>query len=128
MVDLTRIPLAERIQSAQDGHVCQPEYLPALIRQWARMPIKAYFGPCKKELERLYAILGLKSDENPSYQDVAGMICDPKYALAAVEEEGIGRLLALKTPSGAMGAEVTELLAAPVRAWKESKKRGAANE
>lgn len=76
MAEITRIPLEERLQAARNGCVCQPEYLPALIREWARTPVKAYFGPCKEEMERLYTILGLKPDENPSYWAVAGMICE----------------------------------------------------
>lgn len=110
MTEFTRIPLAERIQSARDGRVCQPEYLPTLVRQWAGMPIKAYFGPHKKELERLYAILGLEPHENPSYQTVAGMISNITYALVDAD------------------AEAVELLAVPIQfQWEKAGNRRTAN-
>ena len=110
MTELIRIPLDERIQSARDGRTRQPEYLPALVQQWAKMPIKAYFGDCEQELERLYAILNLAPDENPAYQAVAGRIFDLKYIT-----------------SGGMDVEATELLAAPVRAKWEKYRRGTGN-
>lgn len=113
MTELIRIPLDERIRSARDGRTRQPEYLPALVQQWAKMPVKAYFGDCKQELERLYAILNLAPDENPSYQAVAGKIFDLKYLNC--------------TATGDVDIEAAELLAAPVWAKWEKYRRGTGN-
>ena len=56
-MNLTRVSLPERIEAAQEGRTRQPEYLPCLVQQWAKMPIRAYFGPCKVQLERLLELL-----------------------------------------------------------------------
>ena len=73
-MEVTRVPLQTRIQQAGAGKVSQPEYLPTLIRQWAALPIRAYFGGCTAEQQRLYGILGLAAEDNPSYGAVAQMI------------------------------------------------------
>lgn len=108
MADFTQIPLDKRLEAARNKYTCQPEYLPALIRQWARMPIASYFGPCKKELEQLRAVLGLAPEENPSYQKVAAIIDSLPFC-------------------GDVCAEAVELLAAPVRAKSERAKKGCDN-
>ena len=108
MADFTIIPLNQRLEAVRDKKVCQPEYLPALIRQWARMPIASYFGPCRKELEQLRAVLGLTPEENPSYQEVAAKIDDLPFC-------------------GEASAEALELLAAPVRARQERFQKGRDN-
>ena len=51
-MEVTRVPLSERIGMAQEGRTAQPEYLPSLIRQWGKTSIRAYFGGCTAELER----------------------------------------------------------------------------
>ena len=43
-MQITQVSLNHRIESSKADTVCQPEYLPSLIRRWAEMPIKAYFG------------------------------------------------------------------------------------
>ena len=111
MAELIQIPLDERIQSARDGRTRQPEYLPALVQQWAKMPVKAYFGDCKQELEQLYTILNLAPDENPIYQAAAGKIFDLKDL----------------TTSGGVDIKAVELLAAPVWAKWEKYRRAAGN-
>ena len=45
-MEVTRVPLSERIGMAQEGRTAQPEYLPSLIRQWGKTSIRAYFGGC----------------------------------------------------------------------------------
>lgn len=105
MAEFTQIPLEQRLESARGGYVCQPEYMPALIRQWARMPIASYFGPCRKELEQLRSILGLAPEDNPSYQKVAAIIDSLPFC-------------------GDECAEAVELLAAPVRAKAERFRKG----
>ena len=101
-----QIYLSERLASARNGQVCQPEYLPCLILQWARMPIKSYFGSCVQEQEQLYGILGLAPEDNPSYQDVAEQIT-------------------LRINTGIREAiQAADLLAAPVCAVMSKRKGG----
>lgn len=105
-----RIPLEERLGAARAGRVCQPEYFPCLIRRWAEMPIRTYFGVCNQELERLCRLLDIAPEDNPSYQDVAAMICKITYAEDLDNRD----------------EEAMDLLAAPVRAFfnAQNKKRG----
>lgn len=106
-MELTRVSLPERIEAAQEGRTRQPEYLPCLVQQWAKTSIRAYFGPCKAELEQLLELLKLSpEDENLAYQDIAM------------------RVFNLLNRDYMRGAAVMELLAAPVRtAWEQAKKR-----
>ena len=84
------IQLAERICNAKHGVVSQPEYCPRLVRKWAEMPIKAYFGRSIK-WRMLFRQLGLDLKANPTYQEVAAMIheADPEF---------MGELLLLASP------------------------------
>ena len=106
-MELTRVSLPERIEAAQEGRTRQPEYLPCLVQQWAKMPIQAYFGPCKAELEQLLELLKLSpEDENLAYQDIAM------------------RLFGLINRDYIRGTAAMELLAAPVRTeWEQTKRR-----
>lgn len=105
-MELIRVSLPERIEAARKGRTRQPEYLPCLVQQWAKMPIQAYFGTCKAELERLYHLLGLVSEDTPTYQTVAMMIFDLLYT----DHE--------------KGTATMELLVAPVRlVWEQVQKR-----
>ncbi len=107
-MEISKIPLSVRLQAARDGLVGQPEYLPALIRQWGGTRIKAYFGECTQELDRLYEILELLPEEDPTYQAVARMVFD----LRCTTYDDAAR-------------EAAELLAAPVRRqWEKSRERG----
>ena len=106
-MNLTRVSLPERIEAAQEGRTRQPEYLPCLVQQWAKTPIRAYFGPCKVQMERLLELLELSSeDEHLAYQDIAM------------------RLFDLLNKNYIQGTAAMELLAAPVRtAWEQTEKR-----
>ena len=96
-MNLTRVSLPERMEAAQEGRTRQPEYLPCLVQQWAKMPIRAYFGPCKAELEQLLERLKLSpEDEKLAYQDIAMRVFD----LLGSDET--------------RGTAATELLAVPV--------------
>lgn len=107
-MEVTRVPLSERIEMAQDGRTAQPEYLPSLIRQWGKMSIRAYFGGCEKELEQFCELVRFTPEDNPPYQTVAMMLFDLLYR------------------DHSRGAEATQLLAAPVMAaWEQVKKRRA---
>ncbi len=107
-MEISKIPLGVRLHAARDGLVGQPEYLPALIRQWGGMRIKAYFGKCTQELDRLYEILELLPEEDPTYQAVARMIFD----LRCTSYDDAAR-------------EAAELLAAPARSrWEKLRRRG----
>lgn len=104
-MEIVRCSLSRRIHITREGKVSQPEYLPALIRQWMEMPIKAYFGSCTEELRELYFLLGLAPEDNPSYGAVANMIVNNKDC-----------------PFGGLEEEATDLLAAPVRTHNIRKK------
>ena len=106
-MELTRVSLPERIEAAQEGRTRQPEYLPCLVQQWAKTPIRAYFGPCKVQMERLLELLELSpEDENLAYQDIAMRVFD------------------LLDSDETRGTAATELLAVPVwTAWEQTKKR-----
>ncbi len=107
-MEITKIPLGVRLQAARDGLVGQPEYLPALVRQWGGTRIKAYFGECTQELDRLYEILELLPEEDPTYQAVARMVFD----LRCTSYDDAAR-------------EAAELLAAPARSrWEKIRRRG----
>ena len=107
---VTRVPLSERIEMAQDGRTAQPEYLPSLIRQWGKTSIRAYFGDCTAELERFCELMRLAPEEDLTYQDMALILFDLLYR------------------DNSRGAEATQLLAAPVMtAWEQVKKRRAAH-
>ena len=67
------IPLADRVATARRGQISQPEYCHCLVRQWAQMPVKAYFGRSDK-WKTLFRLLGLELSANPTYQEVAAMI------------------------------------------------------
>lgn len=109
-MEVTRVPLSERIGMAQDGRTAQPEYLPSLIRQWGKMSIRAYFGDYTAELERFCELMRLAPEEDLTYQDMALMLFDLLYR------------------DNSRGAEATQLLAAPVlTAWEQVKKRRAAH-
>lgn len=109
-MEVTRVPLSERIEMAQDGRTAQPEYLPSLIRQWGKMSIRAYFGGCTAELERFCELMRLAPEDGLTYQDVALMLFDLLYR------------------DNSRGAEATQLLAAPVlAAWAQVQKRRAAH-
>ena len=109
-MEVTRVPLAERIEMAQDGRTAQPEYLPSLIRQWGQMSIRAYFGDCTAELERFCELMRLTPEDDPNYQETALMLFDLLYR------------------DNSRGAEATQLLAAPVlAAWAQVQKRRAAH-
>ena len=84
------IPLADRMSTARHGKVSQPEYCFCLVRQWAQMPIKAYFGRSRK-WRTLFRCLGLELSANPTYQEVAAMINE-------VDEEFTSELLLLADP------------------------------
>ena len=84
------IPLSERIENAKCGLVSQPEYCPCLIRQWAEMPVKAYFGR-SLQWRGLFRRLGLEMTANPTYQKVAEMIKE-------TDEEFLVELLILASP------------------------------
>lgn len=71
---LKPIALAVRITLAEQGEIGQPEYYAGILRQWAQMPIKSYFGSHKKAQERLFRLLDLDPDDNPSYQAVAYLV------------------------------------------------------
>ena len=110
-MEVTRVPLSERIEMAQDGRTAQPEYLPSLIRQWGKMSIRAYFGGCEKELEQFCELMRLSPGDDLTYQDMALMLFDLLYR------------------DNSRGAEATQLLAAPVlAAWEKVEKRRAAHE
>lgn len=111
-MNLTRVSLPERMEAAQEGRTRQPEYLPCLVQQWAKMPIRAYFGPCKAELEQLLERLKLSpEDEKLAYQDIAMRVFD----LLGSDET--------------RGTAATELLAVPVwTAWEQTKKRRNTND
>lgn len=66
-MEVTRVPLAERIGMAQEGRTAQPEYLPSLIWQWGKTSIRAYFGGCEKELERFCELMRFTPEDNPPY-------------------------------------------------------------
>ena len=105
-MEVTRVPLSERIGMAQEGRTAQPEYLPRLIRQWGQMSIRAYFGGCAAELERFCELMRLAPEDDLTYQDMALMLFDLLYR------------------DNSRGAEATQLLAAPVlAAWKQVEKR-----
>lgn len=107
---VTRVPLSERIEMAQDGRTAQPEYLPSLIRQWGKTSIRAYFGGCTAELERFCELMRLSPEEDLTYQDMALILFDLLYR------------------DNSRGAEATNLLAAPVMAaWEQVQKRRAAH-
>lgn len=109
-MEVTRVPLAERIEMAQDGRTAQPEYLPSLIRQWGKTSIRVYFAGCEKELERFCELMRFTPEDNPPYQTVAMMLFDLLYR------------------DNLRGAEATQLLAAPVlTAWEQIQKRRAAH-
>lgn len=109
-MEVTRVPLAERIEMARDGRTAQPEYLPSLIRQWGKMSIRAYFGGCTAELERFCELMRLAPEEDLTYQDMALMLFDLLYR------------------DNSRGAEATQLLAAPVMAaWEQVKRRRGAH-
>lgn len=109
-MEVTRVPLSERIEMAQDGRTAQPEYLPSLIRQWGKTSIRAYFGDCTAELERFCELMRLSPEDNPTYQDVALILFDVLYR------------------DNSRGAEAMQLLAAPVlAAWEQMQKRRAAH-
>lgn len=104
---ITKIPLNTRLQAARDGLVGQPGYLPALVRQWGGTRIKAYFGECTQELDRLYEILDLAPGDDPTYQAVAGMVFNLRC-----------------TTFGNAADEAAALLAAPARSkWEKYQKR-----
>ena len=111
-MELTRVSLPERIEAAQEGRTRQPEYLPCLVQLWAETPIRAYFGPCKVQLERLLELLELSpEDENLAYQDIAM------------------RVFGLINRDYIRGTAAMELLAAPVwTAWEQTKKRRNTND
>jgi len=110
-MEIAKIPLDVRLQAARDGLVGQPEYLPALVRQWGGTRIKAYFGKCTQELDRLYEILGLAPEDDPTYQAVAGMVFNLRC-----------------TTYGTAAEEAASLLAAPVRSkWEKYQKRRGQN-
>ena len=73
-MEITRISLSERIESFKRDQTRQPEYIPCPIRQWAQMPIKAYFGRCTTQQQQLYRLLGLAPESDPPYQAVAAMV------------------------------------------------------
>ena len=107
---VTRVPLSERIEMAQDGRTAQPEYLPSLIRQWGKTSIRAYFGDCTAELERFCELMRLAPEEDLTYQDMALILFDLLYR------------------DNSRGAEATNLLAAPVMAvWKQVQERRSAH-
>ena len=109
-MEVTRVPLSERIEMAQDGRTAQPEYLPSLIRQWGKMSIRAYFAGCTAELERFCELMRFTPEDNPPYQTVAMMLFDLLYR------------------DNSRGAEATQLLAAPVlTAWEQIQKSRAAH-
>lgn len=109
-MEVTRVPLAERIEMAQDGRTAQPEYLPSLIRQWGKTSIRVYFAGYEKELERFCELMRLAPEEDLTYQDMALMLFDLLYR------------------DNSRGAEATQLLAAPVMAaWKQVEKRRTAH-
>ncbi len=111
-MEIAKIPLDVRLRAARDGLVGQPEYLPALVRQWGGTRIKAYFGKCTQELDRLYELLDLAPGEDPTYQAVAGMIFNLRC-----------------TTFGNAAEEAAALLVAPVRRkWEKFWKRGGHNE
>jgi len=97
-MNLSLIPLASRLKDAKDGYVCQPEYTPCLIQEWADMPIKAYFGGQPEALQKLYGILDIAGDSNPPYRLVAELILDQTHSFAGMEEEA---LLLLTVPAKA---------------------------
>ena len=109
-MEVTRVPLSERIGMAQEGRTAQPEYLPSLIRQWGQTSIRAYFGDCTAELERFCELMRLAPEEDLTYQDMALMLFDLLYR------------------DNSRGAEATQLLAAPVMAaWEQVKRRRGAH-
>ena len=109
-MEVKRVPLAERIEMAQDGRTAQPEYLPSLIRQWGKTSIRAYFGGCPAELERCCELMRLAPEDDLTYQDMALMLFDLLYR------------------DQVRGAEATQLLAAPVlAAWEQVQKRRTAH-
>ena len=75
-MQITQVYMNQRIESGKADTVCQPEYLPSLIRRWAEMPIKTYFGANTAELQRLYDLLGLAPHDNPSYELTAFLTMD----------------------------------------------------
>jgi len=110
-MEISKIPLDVRLRAARNGLVGQPEYLPALVRQWGGMQIKAYFGECTQELDRLYEILELLPEEDLTYQAVARLVFDLRC-----------------TSYDDAAGEAAELLAAPVRSkWEKLRKRGEKN-
>ena len=72
------VPLAERRTNARNQVYRDSTCIPALIRRWARTPIKSYFAPGYPydgyALDGLYRWLDLDPEENPEYQDVAKRI------------------------------------------------------
>lgn len=104
-MELQKISLRDRLYAARDNHTVQPEYQPALIRQWADIPIQSYFRDHPEAMQRLFELLHLHQEADPTYGEVAGMIFDRVYA------------------GGELDAEETKLLAIPLQeAWARQKK------
>ena len=93
-ITVHQIPLAARVSVARHGQISQPEYCFCLVRQWAQMPVKAYFGRSDK-WRALFQRLGLELSANPTYQEVAAMM-DP------ADKEFMNELLLLAAPIWAL--------------------------
>lgn len=65
-------PLATRLELLDQGYAAHEEYVPALIRSMAEMPISNYLAGFPDDLKRLRSLLGFTGDV--PYQKVAAMV------------------------------------------------------
>lgn len=75
-MNITKLPLAERLDRLGRGEPAYPEWAEAIIRRVANTPIIAYMADCSAELEQLGALLELTQEQvgGMTYADVAAHI------------------------------------------------------
>ena len=57
-MEIQQIPLQERLEAVSRRNPAHAEYIPALFRAFAAMPIRAYLSEYPEDLERLMELVG----------------------------------------------------------------------
>lgn len=110
-MDITKRPLAERLNRLDSGLTAHKEYIPSLIDSVKALKLAAYLEDCGEERERLRRLMRFMEADlrRWSYQDLASYVADRYHS---------------GFPSGkAVAADLMDLLAAPMLVVYQVSKR-----
>ena len=103
-MEIQQIPLQERLEAVSRRNPAHAEYIPALFRAFAAMPIRAYLSEYPEDLKRLTELV--------SYPDMLELVSYP-YMPGLTYLDAIMRIRDMRR-IGMAAEEALEILAKPM--------------